>query len=99
MNTDELTAVLCRARKHGVGITSLAVLVHCAEHDGVILSRLAEMVGCGPANLTVITQQLQARDLVRRRSILGDRRSWTVQLTDHGFGILHKILNLPTNNN
>jgi DNA-binding MarR family transcriptional regulator len=95
MNTTELTDVLCEAGKRGLGLTSLAVLVHCAEHEGVILTKLAGMLGKSPANLTGIADKLQERDLVRRRSIRGDRRSWTLELTDHGYGILHNILSLP----
>jgi len=34
---------------------------------------------------------------VRRRSIRGgDRRTWSLAVTDHGYGLLHNILNLPT---
>ena len=95
MNTTELSAALCEASKRGLGMTSLAVLVHCAEHQGVTLTKLAALVGRSAANLTGIADRLQERDLVRRRSIRGDRRVWTLELTDHGFGILHNILSLP----
>jgi DNA-binding MarR family transcriptional regulator len=97
MNTAELTAILCESGKRGLGLTSLAVLVHCAEHEGVILSKLAGMLGKSKATLTGIADKLQERDLVRRRSIRGgDRRTWTLELTDHGFGVLLNILS--TNN-
>lgn len=95
MNTTELADFLIAANKQRIGMTSLAVLVHCAEHDGVTLTKLAALVGRSTANLSGIADKLQERDLVRRRSIRGDRRVWTLELTDHGFGILHNILSLP----
>jgi len=100
MNTAELTAILCESGKRGLGLTSLAVLVHCAEHEGVILSKLAGMLGKSKATLTGIADKLQERDLVRRRSIRGgDRRTWTLELTDHGFGVLLNILSQTNNTN
>ena len=96
MNPAQITEILCAANKRNIGISSLAVLIHCAETEGVSLTRLARMIGKSTATLTHVADSLQAADLVRRRSIRGDRRSWTLELTDHGFGVLHNILNLPT---
>jgi len=95
MNTAQITEILCAANKRNIGISSLAVLIHCAEHQGVPLTKLAALVGRSAANLSGIADRLQERDLVRQRSIRGDRRSWTLELTDHGYGLLHNILSLP----
>lgn len=97
MNTEHLTAILCESGKRKLGITSLAVLVHCAEHEGITLTKLAAMLGKSTANLTGIADKLQDRLLVRRRSIPGDRRSWTLKLTPQGFAMLQTIL-FPNNN-
>ena len=97
MTTIELTSALAEAGKRKLNLTSLAVLLHCAETEGVSFSKLAKLLGKTSGCISVIADKLQERDLVRRRSIRGgDRRTWSLAVTDHGYGLLHNILNLPT---
>jgi len=95
MNTSELTDILANSSKRGVGLTKLMVLLHCAEHPGTKLSALAAMSGRSSANMTGIADALIDKGYAKRRSLRHDRRVWTLEITDHGFGVLHNILNLP----
>ena len=96
MTTIELTSALAEAGKRKLNLTSLAVLLHCAETEGVSFTTLARLLGKTSGCISVIADKLQERDLVRRRSIRGgDRRTWTLAVTDHGYGLLHNILSLP----
>jgi DNA-binding MarR family transcriptional regulator len=97
MTTIQLTSALAEAGKRKLNLTSLAVLLHCAETEGVSFSALARLLGKTSGCISVIADKLQERDLVRRRSIRGgDRRTWSLAVTDHGYGLLHNILSLPT---
>lgn len=95
MTNIELASALTKARKRKLNLTSLAVLLHCAETDGVSLSSLARLLGKTSGCISLIAYNLQERDLVRKRSRQNDRRTWTLAVTDHGIGTLHDILNLP----
>jgi len=96
MTTIELTSALAEAGKRKLNLTSLAVLLHCAETECISLSALARLLGKTSGCISLVADKLQERDLVRRRSIRGgDRRTWTLAVTDHGYGLLHNILDLP----
>ena len=96
MTTSQISSALVEASKRKLNLSSLTVLLHCAEHEGVTFTQMAKMIGRTPACVSAIADQLHERDLVRRRSVIGgDRRTWTLALTDKGFGLLSAILNLP----
>lgn len=50
----------------------------------VPMARLAETLRCEPSNVTAIAGRLEARSLVERRSLAGDRRVRHLVLTDAG---------------
>lgn len=54
------------------------------EHDGLTMGELSQRLMVTGANVTGITDQLEAEGLVRRAPHPTDRRAFTVQLTPRG---------------
>jgi DNA-binding MarR family transcriptional regulator len=96
MNTLELKRTLAEASKRKLNLSSLSVLLHCAESECSSFTDISKLIGKTSACVSVIAGNLQDRDLVRRRSVIGgDRRTWSLELTDEGYDLLSNILNLP----
>jgi DNA-binding MarR family transcriptional regulator len=69
----------------------LRALRTLTRHGTMRLSELSDRLQIAPRTATEVVDALQARDLVRRRADLGDRRATLVEVTDHGADILAEI--------
>ena len=87
-----LVPILARASKRGLGLSTLAALIHIAETPGTKLSTLATILGVSSAAVTGFADRLDDQNLARRRPMPNDRRAHSLEITDAGRAVLAKIL-------
>ena len=59
-------------------------------------SKLAELLGCSPAQVSGIVERQQLRGNIARRAALGDRRRQVWQITPQGRALLEKVVAAKT---
>jgi MarR family transcriptional regulator, transcriptional regulator for hemolysin len=79
VRTPPLQLALCKA------------LVVLAENQGVSQKRLAEISEIDPARLVRIVDRMEANGWAERRPLPGDRRVWTLALTENAKPVLRLI--------
>ena len=87
-----LVPILARASKRGLGLSTLAMLVHIEANPGTRLSALATVLGVTSSTVTGLADRLDDQDLARRRPMPNDRRAHSLEITDAGRAVLAKIL-------
>ena len=81
-----LFARLDQALVNAAGITAAqsGALYYLMANDGCLLSELSRALTLDKPAVTVLVDRLEARGLVKRRSILSDRRDVGIFLTEPG---------------
>lgn len=69
---------------HGLSMTEWRVLAALAEHDGIAMTELAELVLFKQPTLTKAIDRMERSQLVQRRTPTEDRRRTLVHLTERG---------------
>ncbi|MCP3930086.1 MAG: MarR family transcriptional regulator [Bacteroidetes bacterium] len=80
--------------KSGYKITmeQLAVLEMLVYHGDMNMTSLSETVWKQNANITRIVDKLEKRELVKRKSVEGDRRSYLISITEKGKKLFQDVL-------
>ena len=60
------------------------VLDHLRHHDGVSQKEIAHACHIEPASLTSILNRMEKQDMIERRILNGNRRSYHIFLTEYG---------------
>lgn len=68
----------------GMSATRLQLLYHLAQSDEISQTALQKLVGIDQAAITRHLKQLEAKDMVSRRTSLQDNRFTLVKLTENG---------------
>jgi DNA-binding MarR family transcriptional regulator len=76
-------------RSQGLGMEHYLVLKDLARHGPRSVGELAERMGIASSSMTVASQHLEARGLVRRQRRTEDERVVDVILTDAGRDVVH----------
>jgi len=71
-------------------VTDLSVLLVIEATPGLQQRAIGEVLRIQRPNLVTIIDQLEARGLVRRGSVPGDRRAYALSLTTEGEALLQK---------
>ncbi len=81
-----------RLKPYDLTAEQYQVLKSLAEENGVVQSKLCELVAKSPANITRILDRLAKKECVERRDNPADRRSTLVYLTTTGENLLSQVL-------
>ena len=60
------------------------VLDHLRYHDGVSQKEIAHACHIEPASLTSILNRMEKQDMIKRKTLNGNRRSYHIFLTEYG---------------
>jgi DNA-binding MarR family transcriptional regulator len=77
-------SMAARLRDVGLSIPQCDVLTTLTEHEGVSQQELAKHLYVTKGNISGLIDRLEAANLVERRPIAGDRRSYSICLTEEG---------------
>jgi len=77
-----------------LNLTQASLLAYVAEFGATTQTELADQLGTGRAALGTIVDRLQARGLVERLAVPGDRRVWRVDITDDGRAVSKQIVEI-----
>lgn len=77
-------AIAARLKEVGLSIPQCDVLTTLSEREGVSQQELAAHLYVTKGNISGLIDRLQAANLVERRPIEGDRRSYSICLTPAG---------------
>jgi DNA-binding MarR family transcriptional regulator len=92
MNPDQLLEASITAHSHGLRGASLAALLIVLDKPEE-LGKIARRVGISSAAMTGFADSLYLKGYANRRSVEGDRRKWTLEITPKGKTTLAAILN------
>jgi MarR family transcriptional regulator for hemolysin len=82
-----------RAQALSLQLAQCKALVLVAENEGVSQSRLSEISEIDPAHLVAILDRLEADGWAQRRRRYGDRRVWSLAITENAEPVLRLIWN------
>jgi len=82
--------LLAALKPFDLRVTDLSVLMVVEATPGLQQRVIGEMLRIQRPNLVIILDQLQARGLLRRGPVPGDRRSYAVSLTAEGEALLRE---------
>ena len=82
--------LLASLKPFDLRVTDLSVLMVIEATPGLQQRAIGEMLRIQRPNLVIILDQLQARGLVRRDPVPGDRRSYALSVTPEGAALLRK---------
>ena len=82
--------LLAALKPFDLRVTDLSVLMVIEATPGLQQRAIGEVLRIQRPNLVIILDQLQARGLVRRDSVPGDRRSYALSITREGAALLAK---------
>jgi DNA-binding MarR family transcriptional regulator len=82
--------LLAALKPFDLRVTDLSVLLVIEATPGLQQRAVGEVLRIQRPNLVTILDQLQARGLVRRGAVPGDRRSYALSLTPEGAALLQK---------
>jgi DNA-binding MarR family transcriptional regulator len=93
---NQVARLYTRAFEHRAQMLSLQLeqckaLILLAENEGVSQTRLSEISEIDPARLVGILDRLEADGWARRRRRLGDRRMWSLAITENAEPVLRLI--------
>lgn len=91
MNPDQLLEASITAHSHGLRGASLAALLIVRDKPEE-LSKIAKRVGVSSAAMTGFADSLYLKGYANRRSVEGDRRKWTLEITPKGKTTIETIL-------
>lgn len=80
------------AEEYGLTLMQLYTM-HAIAEEHRTMGKMAQAIRCDASNVTGIIDKLVTMGLVTRQEDLNDRRIKTVQLTQGGSKMLHKIVN------
>lgn len=80
-----------RMIKLGVSMTQMHVLWLLDHHDGMPMSRLADLLDVSVSNSTGLIDRMEERSLVERTRVPDDRRLVLVRLGPEGIRVLGKL--------
>lgn len=83
-----------RAQALSLQLAQCKALVFLAENEGVSQSRLSQISEIDPAHLVSILDRLEAGGWARRRRRSGDRRVWSLVITENAEPVLRLIWNV-----
>ncbi len=78
----------------GLRLAHVGVLKAVFRVDGLTQRELGDALGMFPSNLVRLIDELEEKGLVRRGKCVEDRRSYTLQLTEKGYGVALELLSL-----
>ena len=81
-----------RLRQIGVSIPQCDVLTTLTEREGVSQQQLAERLYVTKGNISGLLDRLEEAGLVERRAAPGDRRQYSIHLTEAGRAMAEKAL-------
>jgi len=82
--------LLAALKPFDLRVTDLSVLMVIEATPGLQQRAIGEMLRIQRPNLVIILDQLQARGLVRRDAVPGDRRSYALSITPEGAELLRQ---------
>jgi len=85
-------AVGDRLRMIGVSIPQCDVLTTLTEQEGVNQQELAKRLYVTKGNISGLLDRLEAAGFVERRSLVSDRRQYSIHLTEAGRAMAEKAL-------
>jgi DNA-binding MarR family transcriptional regulator len=80
-----------RAQALSLQLAQCKALVLLAENEGVSQSRLSEISEIDPAHLVAVLDRLEADGWAQRRRRYGDRRVWSLAITENAEPVLRLI--------
>lgn len=78
----------------GLRLAHVGVLKAIFREDGPTQRELGDALGMFPSNLVRLIDELEEKGLVRRGKSADDRRSYTLQLTKKGQGVVLELITL-----
>lgn len=76
--------LLTQLKDTGLTLGQPKVLDYLRQHDGANQAEIARACHIEPASLTSVLNRMEEKELVERRTQQGDRRSFSVHLTEQG---------------
>ena len=73
-----------KIKETGLSIGQPKVLDYLKEHDGTTQREIAAACQIEPASLTSILNGMEKANLIERKTLDGNRRSWHIFLTEKG---------------
>ncbi len=73
-----------KIKETGLSIGQPKVLDYLKEHDGTTQREIADACQIEPASLTSILNGMEKANLIERKTLDGNRRSWHIFLTEKG---------------
>jgi MarR family transcriptional regulator for hemolysin len=83
-----------RSQTLSLRLAHCKALVLVAENEGISQTRLSEISGIDPARLVGILDRLEADGWAQRRRCPGDRRVWSLAVTENVKPVLRLIWNV-----
>ena len=83
--------MLARGRAEGLTMGQPKVLDYLGAHDGVSQRQIAAACCIEPATLTSLLNRMEERELVERRTLNGNRRTFYVFLTERGHTLQQQV--------
>ena len=83
-----------RVDPFGLRLAHVGVLKAIFKVDGLMQRELGKALGMFPSNLVKLIDELEGKDLVRRRKSTADRRPYTLELTRKGQRVTLELMAL-----
>lgn len=83
--------LLAQLKDTGLTLGQPKVLDYLRQHDGANQSEIARACHIEPASLTSVLNRMEEKALVERRTQQGDRRSFSVYLTEQGHQLALRV--------
>ena len=94
LSKERLRASGARLRPHDMTAQQVWLLAELPDEGGAPIGTLAEAMQCHSSNVTGLVDRLEARGLVARQPVHGDRRVKLVALTPSGRALRGKLVEL-----
>lgn len=79
-----LKEMLAQVKSHNLTVGQPKILDFLLEHDGAEQKEIAQGCHIEPGTLTSLLNRMEKNDLIERRMLHGNRRSFYIFLTDNG---------------
>lgn len=83
--------LLAQLKDTGLTLGQPKVLDYLRQHDGANQAEIARACHIEPASLTSVLNRMEEKTLVERRTQQGDRRSFSVYLTEQGHQLALRV--------
>jgi len=94
LNKERMRASGAHLRPHDLTSQQVWLLAELPEEGGAPIGTLAEVMQCHSSNVTGLVDRLEARGLVARQAVRGDRRVKLVALTPSGRALRGKLIEI-----